>query len=263
MGPRRAKPGPAGSAAPGTLVAEGDSWFDFPGNDILEALERNHGYEVESVAHAGDTVESMAYDTKQYDRLAKCIVKLAERGITPQAILLLGGGNDIAGDALAGLLNHSRAPSKGLNDKVTAGVFDERLFEAYVTLVSAVTELCIRSFGDRVPILLHGYDYPVPDGRGFWGGYWFLPGPWLEPSLRQKGYDPMGEGRRMLKTLIDHFNTMLKRVAESSGFSHVSFVDLRSALPVAGSHTDWWADELHPTSKGFALLAAEIARHIP
>ena len=37
----------------GTLMAEGDSWFDYPWKDVLSCLEDEHGYDVESVAHKG------------------------------------------------------------------------------------------------------------------------------------------------------------------------------------------------------------------
>jgi hypothetical protein len=47
-------------AAGRVLVAEGDSWFDYPLWDILKDLEGGYGYEVESVAHMGDRVEDMA-----------------------------------------------------------------------------------------------------------------------------------------------------------------------------------------------------------
>jgi hypothetical protein len=39
--------------------------------------------------------------------------------------------------------------------------------------------------------VLHGYDYPVPDGRGVLGGGGALPGPWLDPAFRAKGFSPI------------------------------------------------------------------------
>jgi hypothetical protein len=45
----------------GVLIAEGDSWFDYPFQDVLSALEDDYGFDVESVAHKGDNVEDMAY----------------------------------------------------------------------------------------------------------------------------------------------------------------------------------------------------------
>ena len=50
-----------GRSISGVLVAEGDSWFDYPWEDVLELLEDNYGYDVEAVAHKGDRVEHMAY----------------------------------------------------------------------------------------------------------------------------------------------------------------------------------------------------------
>src|SRR5262245_47378842 len=45
----------------GVLVAEGDSWFDYPGKDVLGLLEDDYLFDVVSVAHAGDRVEDMAH----------------------------------------------------------------------------------------------------------------------------------------------------------------------------------------------------------
>src|SRR6266540_3800160 len=61
----------SGTGQSGLLIAEGDSWFDYPGDDVLAILEDNYGYRVESVAHHGDTIESMAYDSTQLTKLAR------------------------------------------------------------------------------------------------------------------------------------------------------------------------------------------------
>jgi hypothetical protein len=41
--------------------------------------------------------------------------------------------------------------------------------------------------GQPIPIVTHGYDYALPDGQGYLGGFWLLPGPWLEPGFRKIG----------------------------------------------------------------------------
>ena len=84
-----------GAARTGVVVAEGDSWFDYPWHEVLRMLEDQHGYDVESVAHRGDTVESMAY-TGQLEEFARVIEKLLRQNTIPNVILLSGGGNDIA-----------------------------------------------------------------------------------------------------------------------------------------------------------------------
>jgi len=63
---------------------------------------------------------------------------------------------------------------------------------------NAPTEVCKKRLNRRLAIL-HGYDYPVPDGRAFMGGWGFLPGPWLEPGFREKGFEQMPERIRLMK----------------------------------------------------------------
>ena len=50
---------PLTHASAGVLIAEGDSWFNYPFHDVLSDLEDSFGFDVESVAHRGDTVEDM------------------------------------------------------------------------------------------------------------------------------------------------------------------------------------------------------------
>jgi hypothetical protein len=250
--------GPIEAATAGVLIAEGDSWFDYPFFDVLEMLESD-GWKIESGAHKGDNLEDMAYSGGQLDDFTRCIEKILRRGVEPRAILLSGGGNDIAGDEFAILLNHAASGSKGLSAKVVDGIVDERLAAAYTTILAAVTEVCKATIGRPIRTIIHGYDYPIPDGRGVLGGFGPLPGPWLEPGLRRKGYHPVPEGTPMLVTLIDRFNAMLRRVAATGGFGHVRYLDLRKTLAGGGSYKDWWANELHPTKKGFRAIAAKFA----
>ena len=244
--------GPKGIA---TLVAEGDSWFDYLWYDVLDFLEQRYGYDVESVAHKGDRVEDMAYSGDELRKFSKTIEKLLRRGEVPKAILLSGGGNDVAGEEFALLLDHARSVAPGLNEDVVRGVIDVRVRNAYVHILSAVTQLCEGLVGRKVPILLHGYDRPVPDGRGFLGGAWVLPGPWLRPGFHQKGFPDQAQNQQIVAVLIDRFNAMLAAVAALPGFGHVHFVDLRGLLPNQQGYRQWWENELHPTQKGFALVA--------
>lgn len=252
----------AGNAA-GVLIAEGDSWFDYPFHDVLKDLEDDYGYDVESVAHAGDRVEDMAYSDGQLDDFTRRIEKILRRGDVPRAILLSGGGNDIAGDEFAMLLNHVASSMRGLNDSVVSGIVDQRLFDAYATILSSVSEVCQRMIGRKLPILVHGYGYAVPDGRGFMGGFWILPGPWLEPGFRQKGYATLAERQPLINQLIDRFNDMLISITKKPAFAHVRHVDLRQILPSGKSYKDWWANELHPSKQGFAGVTAKFAAAIP
>jgi lysophospholipase L1-like esterase len=243
----------------GVLVAEGDSWFDYPFHDVLEELEDRHAYDVESVAHHGDPIEEMAYGGNQLEELTRRIEKVLRRGTVPKAILLSGGGNDIAGDEFGMLLNHANSAIAGLNDSIVDGVINQRVRTAYITILSAITEICKQKAGKVLPILVHGYDYPVPDGRGFLGGWGPLPGPWLEPGFREKGFADLPRRITIAHDLIQRFNVMIAGLPPLPAFAHVRFVDLRNTLRTDNQYKKWWANELHPTDRGFQAVAERFA----
>jgi hypothetical protein len=123
-----------------------------------------------------------------------------------------------------------------------------------------VTEVCREWIQRRVPILIHGYDYPVPDGRGFLGGWALLPGPWLEPGFREKGFVSMQVRKKLARDLVDRFNAMLQGVADMPEFSHVIHVDLRKTLSTGAKYKQYWENEMHPTVKGFHLVTDRFVR---
>src|SRR6185312_13650429 len=99
-----------------------------------------------------------------------------------------------------------------------------------VTILSAVTEVCRQRTGAVVPIVIHGYDYAVPDGRGLLGGWGPLPGPWLQPGFTEKQFVELAQNTAMIQNIIDRFNAMLKTVAGQTGYQHVHYIDLRGTL---------------------------------
>ena len=243
----------------GVLIAEGDSWFDYPMQDVLQLLEDDHLFDVESVAHRGDCVEDMAHSKGQFEEFARRLEKLLRDNKVPRAILLSGGGNDIAGDEFAILLNHAASTLPPLNDDIVRGVIDVRLKEAYASMISSLTAIAKSYLGNPIPIVTHGYDYPIPDGRGFMGGWWILPGPWLKPGFQRKGHDDLAKNTLLIVQLIDRFNTMLAAVSALPAFAHVHYLDLRRTLNHDATYKKHWANEMHPTSTGFDLVTQKFA----
>lgn len=250
----------------GYLIAIGDSWFDYPIHDVLTKLDDNYGYNIESSAHKGDPVEAMVSDVGQLDKFARLLDKVTALGATPKAILISGGGDDIAGDEFGMLINEYNTPIAGWNEQVVAGVIDTRIAGAYRMMFSTVNLICRQSLGKTLPILVHGYDYPVPDGRGFLGGWGPLPGPWLKPGFDEKRFSDLSVTTKMIAQLIDRFNTMLRNLLQEPGFDNVHYVDVRGTLSAATDYRDWWANELHPTGgdplfpgkDGFGAVAAKF-----
>lgn len=245
-------------ASAGTLIAEGDSWFDYPMHDVLRYLEDNYRYDVESLANAGDRIEDMAYEEGHLEETTRRIEKVLRRGTAPLAILISGGGNDLVGNGFGLLLNHSRSAIAGPSDSILAGLIDERLRDAYVYLISQVSTVCEARLGRTIPIVVHGYDYPVPDGRGFLGGWSFLPGPWLGPGFRQKSFEELSERTALAGVVIDRFNQMLEELVAVPGLEHVTYLDLRGSLRVDNDYRTDWGNEMHPTGSGFETLTARF-----
>lgn len=248
----------------GFLAAAGDSWFDYPLHDVLKLLEDHHGYNVESTAHKGDPIEKMAYTGGQLEDFARKLEKIKARGAVPKAVLVSGGGDDVAGHEFGMLLNNAFSPISGWDSDVVEGVLNQRIVTAYIQLLMSITSLCQATFSVTVPILTHGYDYPVPDGRGFLGG-WPFPGPWLDPGFREKNFDDLGQRIVLMQTLMDQFNDVVKSLPARAGFTHVRYIDLRGTLSNRlTDYKDWWANELHPTERGFEAVtdrfAAELAK---
>ena len=192
----------------GFLAAAGDSWFDYPFYDVLKLLHDNYGYNVESAAHRGDPIETMAYQGGQVEKFARCLELILAHGAKPKAILLSGGGDDIAGKEFGMLLNNATSTIAGWNAEVVDGVVNQRIQKAYLSLLSSFDVVCQGYHIPTPPILVHGYDYPVPDGRGFLGG-WPFPGPWLQPGFREKLFDNLQQTVNMMHATIDQFNTMV------------------------------------------------------
>jgi hypothetical protein len=245
-----------GAFSRGILLAEGDSWFDLPGKDVLDGLE-DIGFDIESVAHRGHLLESMAYDADQLEGFARAVDRIFRDGKRPKAILLSAGGNDVVGDEFPVLLEHAKAPFAGTNPEIVAAIIDNRLRFAYIALLSAVTVICSDRFQGDVTIILHGYSHPVPDGRGFKMLGLKFAGPWMEPGFVRKGYrDSLADLKVQVAALIDRFNDMLERVTGMPPFAHVHHLDLRGTLSSGDDYKDSWRDELHPTEGGVRKIVA-------
>jgi len=249
---RAARPAPQG-----LLVAEGDSWFDHPGGDLLSALE-DMGYEVEASAHCGDTLEDMSFNTRQLGDLHRLLARVKRSGRTPKAVLLCGGGNDIAGEEFGVLVNHAASGLPALNSAVMDGVIDGRLKVALSHWIGAVDAVSRGVFGLPLKIVIHGYDYPVPDGRGATSGPLRPQGPWFRPAFWLKGHTNLQRNRGAVRELINRINDMQTSLVEELELPNLVHVDLRNTLSSVLYENDW-DNEFHPTEAGFRALARKIA----
>jgi len=129
------------------------------------------------------------------------------------------------------------------------------------TLIGHYIAICRSMVDAPVPIFIHGYDYPVPDGRNLVGvaksGI-----SWLYPVLATRlHYGKLDERKAVMQDLIDCLNVMQDRVANelTQGGWPVGHIDLRGTLDRGAGYQLDWANELHPTAGGFAKLAARVS----
>lgn len=252
------------------LVAQGDSWFDYPGDDIINYLREGHGHIIENIAIAGSTLNDIVYgpvpenwlgipqsdDVSRLEELLYLMEKTHERDDPLQGVLLSGGGNDIAGPEFFSFLNNKDANLRNPDAMVVAGVVTETFLNAYRDLVKAIFARADTLQINDLHIFIHGYDYPWPDGRGF--TMFNLVGPWFDESFNKKNFpynnhDDLLERRKIVHDFIEKFNDMLVTLA--SEYPRVHYVNLRGTLD---EDIALWANELHPTTQGFSMLADKL-----
>ena len=258
------------AAPPGTgrlLLAIGDSWFArWPQGDLLDFMQSKHHYRVESNARGGTRLSTMVEPADPSSgQLAWLLARMhalsdADKGRL-HAVLVSCGANDVVGDeaTFTSMINTAAAGPPCVDPHRVREVI-VALRSRLTTLLATVSSLCENVLGHRVPILIHGYDHPVADGRGTFGKGW------LRRPLEALGYADPAARAAIMKQLIDAFNEMQEDVAAQ--MPDVIHVDLRGTLKPSGDgdaddYKDYWQTELHPAiPKGFGRIADKVAQHL-
>jgi len=244
---------------PLVLLANGDSWFDYPldGNSIDVPIRRTDIIaqlgstgaprpQILNLAHYGEATTDEMDLTKQR-RMIAALQEPANWLATgkPDAILFSGGGDDIVGNQFCILLNHA---ASGVTGSGVTGLNEARLRRKLEAIEASYLDLF--AFRDRfapgVPIVGHAYDFVIPDGR-----HPPCVGPWLLPSLEFTGWDTT-TGTAILRRVLQEFGSLLARLAADAANRFV-VADTQGTLAAED-----WANELHPYPPGFARLAARF-----
>jgi len=245
-----------GSKLP-VVVAEGDSWFQFPIliKDTVDHLEDD--YLIWCVSAAGDTADNMLMKDNE-DKL-DYLKALRKRKKEVKAFMLSAAGNDIIGEnkiSNTAALQEILLDYNGTNDVDSHINFEEmkrkldKLNEAYQRTINIIRN---EPGLEDLPIIIHGYDYVIPypaadDHRSpIWAEY----NEWLGEPLDARKILDTDLRQRILKKLIDELYSFLYQVAGDSAVTHVHVVDCRGSL----NNLEDWADEIHGTSEGFGKIA--------
>ncbi len=243
----------AAGSRPLRILADGDSWFDYPPfatsymengaevrlqGGVIGSLQYRLGVPIMNEAAAGDEVRYML-GVRQREKLARLLQDQQAAGTPWDVLLFSGGGNDIVGDPLVLCIKPWQSGA------APAALVDQPRFTAVLALIRAGYEDLIAMRDALSPdthILLHGYDFAFADNRGICGV-----GPWLWPSFRHRGFPAEPAASAVVKVMLQQFAAMLAGLAGPK----VTVVPTQGALrPVKTS----WHNELHPSRDGFSLV---------
>lgn len=244
------------------LVAEGDSWFQFP-VVIRETIDRlSDDYNIWCISAAGDTARNMVYGQPEFTS------ELQRFGGDVRGFLFSAAGNDIIGEdpvtgrpALLDIIKPFNGRADDIAGHVNVSVLGERLAflrKVYEDVIRIAREALPRP-GTPLPIFIHGYDYCFPYP---WGANdhrdprWASKDEWLGSVFAERGIGPEHKELRrgIIAFLIDALHDMLAEFSRDPSETAVWLVDCRGSMPDLGD----WADEIHGTSEGFGKVAVRF-----
>ncbi|WP_149243074.1 caspase family protein [Dyadobacter sp. 32] len=225
------------------IVAEGDSWFQYPIllQDTIDQLYK--AYAIRSFAEAGDTLANYLIKKEYLDPI----------GLEDAHFFLVsGGGNDVLGDEFKFFLRETPDTS----DTTPKRYLNAKFFETMTTLSSQYHEMfteLLNKYPD-LHIMVHCYDYIIPvdtdstPKKQSWSG----------KHMIAKGIEPQVERETLIHFILDEFASRLTALVNKPKFKDkVSFVDTRGLVNRTG-----WFDEIHPTSAGFQLVGDKFMKEI-
>lgn len=224
------------------IVADGDSWFDYPkilltGGGLIDHLECVSGLSISNCSHAGDsTLEALGL--KKSQRLEKILTGA-------DVLLFSGGGDDFVGDQLCLGINQFEEVGGDISRAI-----NEDWFDAVLTLVVQNLNDLARLRNRVSPncwIVIHSYDFPCAESMGQ-GALWDLVGPWIKPSMDWCGWTNPAQQAEIIRTMLVRLKEELVTFATFT--SRVKHIDLQATL-----QTGDWDNEIHANRQGWEKLA--------
>jgi hypothetical protein len=166
-----------------------------------------------------------------------------------KALMLSGGGNEIAGETdFLGILAE---PEQCREATTVAECYEAGQPDGVIARIAAAYRAVIvkfRAYNPNATVFTHNYDNCWPTGKGFFG-----PGDWLKRPMDLCEV-PEKLRRDLFKDLLRRLHEMQQQLAKEP--------DLMPLVPIlsAGTLPDderMWANEIHPTPRGFKLLARD------
>ena len=236
------------------LVAEGDSWFQYPFliQEVIDHLSTD--FLIWSMGAAGDTVANMTGPSSEYMR------GLDRWKEQVKGFLFSAGGNDVLGEDETGNPVIARLVKQYDEGQSPAWHIERSAFDPTLNLIEQAYTKMIRTIRPNfpdLPIFIHGYDYPFPYPFGSddkrespLGGT----GRWLGTPFADKGFPQDNAfSREVLIVIIDALYAMMSGVAGQE-YGRIFVVNARGSMP----SVECWYDEIHGTDDGFERVAGRF-----
>jgi hypothetical protein len=274
------------------LIGFGDSWLRFQnetsatGSDLMRALA-DLGYDTRNFAPNDSATQGyrlalMARELPSNgDSIYGSLRELIKAGTPPFAVLLGAGGNDFVDGSVFAVKPYcvpygtDSVLDRVLNRKGVTPSYNQQTLDEFLNMMTGhlsfiVTELARAGGGigspTQVPIVVHAYDHPTPDGTG----YKMRSCPWLEPNFARKCYTSadLTITAGLMSTFIDQLNDAYAHTINTLAGTgiRVTFVRLTGVLAATTEYQQYgfkavWKNEMHPNKTGFAALAAHLHTH--
>lgn len=240
------------------ILIEGDSWVSHP-------LVRNYSHQFDKLSN--DTIDflniSVPGDTMLniMDRHGKQIEILTDLTSSHNfsykwdAIFLSAMGNDIIGPEIRYFVHKKSDYPNKYGRELLNDFFDLVLneiksdYEHFIDIVRGSNK------NSDTPIITHSYCYLRPRAVGtHLFGHMFNKG-WIHVYLNDKGITGIDEQIDLVKGLL----TKCYEVIGSINDPKFLMIDTRELLSSNGTpNVEYFYDEIHPKSKGFAIVAQKI-----
>jgi Dyp-type peroxidase family len=244
------------------LLSWGDSWFHYKSNSTGATnitkylLSQKYEFPVKPLGGNGAWLSEMAAEiaADSSDFLLE-LKNMLDSKAPPRAILLSGGGNDVVKTTLGTLLRKKGDPKGPINDTAMDAKIGGELLAYYETILKGIKALT----GGSVPVLVHPYCHPIPDGRisPNWPESRIS---WLYPSITTlMGWHKFQDGVGIMTSVIDKFEAM-QQVLRTKFPEVVVVPSMKSLDPfVQDKYETLWENELHPNIKGFSMVGKVFA----
>jgi hypothetical protein len=238
------------------ILAEGDSWFEYPmSEDLLVPLGEK--FAILSLAKAGDSFTEVADQDELFPTLNE-----PPPGREFHIVMLSLGGNEVMGHIEDFVFDND--PARPDEKYVRLPEFEKMLIggdgvrDKFDGIIQRIIE------GGDQHVILHGYDYPdprfprQPGEEELPGAQWIGP-----PLMHHREIGSLTTYREATNQMLDGFNAMLAEVAGRPQYENrVHYVKLLGTIGKRSkTHNPddaLWVDEIHGTTEGFKRLAKKF-----